>query len=133
MAAASAANKLNLVNTANHNFPAESFPPCPASGAGVHCWELATANRCRAIGMTESEAVRFITDRITRPPSPANEVRTAVANAYSNPITEIKFDPLKPAASANQITKLRTWRQGFGELLRSRAKRTVHLISELSW
>jgi hypothetical protein len=107
MAAASAANKLNLVNTANHNFPAESFPPCPASGAGVHCWELATANRCRAIGMTESEAVRFI--------------------------TEIKFDPLKPAASANQITKLRTWRQGFGELLRSRAKRTVHLISELSW
>jgi hypothetical protein len=134
MAACYSGQELNLMNATNYNLPAESFPPCPSSGAGVHCWELATANRCRAIGMTESEAVRFITDRITRPPSPANEVRTAVAKAYSNPgqsrstslsyskagnfpipITEIKFEPLKLAATANRITLPLSWRHWLWE------------------
>jgi hypothetical protein len=118
----------------NYNLPVESIPHCPLSGAGVHSWILSTANRCWAMGMSRAEAVRFIRERMTRAPSPANEVEAAVAKAYSNrkqssnsrtfyfsagcapiPISEIKFDPLKLADSASRITQSRNWRHWLWE------------------
>jgi hypothetical protein len=80
--------------------------------------------------MTESDAVRFITERMTRRPSPANEVLTAVQKAYASrressfrqlhvnfprPITEIQFDPDKLRASASRIAKPRSWRHWLWE------------------
>lgn len=103
--------------------------PCPPAGSGVHSWILATANRCRNVRMEAGEAERFITDRMTRPPRPANEVRVALAKSYREPlttrgplstraprpITEIEFDPAKLAAIAGRITPPRNWRHWLWE------------------
>lgn len=82
------------------------------------------------------EAVEFITACMTRPPSPANEVQTAVAKAYSSdfrlsatrllasraasrpapiPIIDIRFDPAKLEAFAKRINSPRNWRHWLWE------------------
>src|SRR6266568_3257011 len=116
----------------NHTSPQRTAStPCPAPGAGVHSWILATANRFRVAGLPEAEAERQIAAGITRPPSPANEIRTAIAKAYASnwrpcaiqrpqsnrpvfrapvPITEIAFDPAKLKAVAERITRPVNWR-----------------------
>jgi hypothetical protein len=109
--------------------------PCPASGAGVHSWILATANRYRIAGMSEAEAERRITEAMTRRPSPANEVITAVRKAYTSawtpgsttrwtrlslnrspvPITVIKFDMTKLRAMAEKVRMPSNWRHWLWE------------------
>jgi hypothetical protein len=59
------------------------FQPCPESGTGVHSWLMGAARACQRAGIPEAEASALITARISRPPSPANEVEVAVAKAYS--------------------------------------------------
>ena len=110
---------------------------CPSSGAGVHSWVMAESNRCFHAGLSPADAEQLITSRMTRPPSPANEVQTAIAKAYSEggkfifakgtsfstrgtfrrpvPITEIKFDPDKLARAAGRITKPGNWRHWLWE------------------
>lgn len=62
--------------------------PCPHSGAGVHAWIMRTAHACRKSGRSADQAIREIESRITRRPSPANEILQAAAKAYdSSPIT----------------------------------------------
>jgi len=58
------------------------IPPCPQSGAGVHAWLLPAAWACRFQGLTAEQAIRELEIRMTRRPSPANEIEAAVAKAY---------------------------------------------------
>ncbi len=72
-------------------------------------WILHAANWCHAEGMNDAEAVEFIRERMTRQPSPHNEVEGAVAKIYDEPERERgepyvnassvpKFDPERRAA-----------------------------------
>ncbi len=58
--------------------------PCPQSGTGVHAWIMRTAHACRKAGMTPEQAVREIESKITRRPSPANEIPQAVTKAFES-------------------------------------------------
>src|SRR5271156_1943437 len=106
--------------------------PCPQSGTGVHSWIMGSANRCRLAGISEAEAERIILERMTRPPSPRNEVEQAVRKAYSSnytgrvihgqaglnppvPITAIRYDPAKLKAAAERIAKPASWRHWLWE------------------
>lgn len=54
--------------------------PCPPSGGGVHRWGYHAACICIDAGLTDSEAVPYIEERMTRPPNPSNEVEAALAS-----------------------------------------------------
>ena len=58
--------------------------PCPAPGSGaVHReWMMKAAWACRINGMTPEAAAQEIHARMTRRPTPANEVETAVQKVY---------------------------------------------------
>jgi hypothetical protein len=78
--------------------------------------------------MSEADSESFILSRMTRPPSPRNEVAEAVRKAFSSsytgrtaysgqtgnkspvPITDIKFDPAKLRSMAAKISQPRSWR-----------------------
>lgn len=103
----------------------------------MHSWILGEANRCRNAGLSEIEAESFITERMTRRPSPVNEVQTAVAKAYRGPmrpsstleqsrlprhfvssptpITNLRFDLSKLKAFVEQIAQPRNWRHWLWE------------------
>lgn len=106
-----------------------SLPSCPAAGSGVHSWLLSAANRCRIAGLDEAGTESLLAERITRPPSPPNEISSAVRKAYSSvarpstahsfpsavrrqprPITESIYDPAKLAAVANKVPSPKSWR-----------------------
>jgi hypothetical protein len=89
---------------------------------------MSTANGCRNRGLNEHNAETLIAARISRPPSPANEIRSAIRKAYRDgckrssgrtlpgrcrspvPITAIKFDPAKLAAVAARVKQPHSWR-----------------------
>jgi hypothetical protein len=103
-----------------------TLPTCPAAGTGVHLWILSMANRYRWANVPEREAVRLITEGMTRPPSPANEVITAVRKAYRSnwqpsqssnsfsprpvSLVEIKFDASILKVMAEKICAPKNWR-----------------------
>lgn len=108
--------------------------PCPLPGHGVHAWILSAANYCRRAGLSECEAERVIASVMTRPPNPANEVRTAIQKAYRTasqpagqftrsahaprppvPLSAISFDPAKLQAFAEKITAPLKWRHWLWE------------------
>lgn len=113
------------------------LPACPAAGAGVHSWILGAANRCRNAGIPAPEAARLISERMTRPPSPPNEIEVAVAKAYSSqrvppvglpssrgcfpqrsapvPLSDLKFDEARLRQTANRISKPKNWRHWLWE------------------
>jgi len=82
--------------------------------------------------MSEAEAVAWITARMTRPPSPANEVQSAVSKAYNSPrsaipvagpmysrahpvpITQVQYDPARLLLATAEIES-RNWRQWLWE------------------
>lgn len=61
--------------------------PCPQGGTGVHSWIMRAAHACRKAGMSAEQATREIESRISRRPTPANEIETAVAKAFDCPRT----------------------------------------------
>lgn len=79
-------------------------------------------NRCRWANVPEAEAMRLITEGMTRPPSPANEVITAVRKAYCSnwqpsqsgksfsprPVSLVEIKLLK--AMAEKICAPKNWR-----------------------
>jgi len=82
--------------------------------------------------MREADAISFISERMTRPPSPRNEVEQAVRKAYSSNysgsathvwkgtkapvrLMDIKFDPEKLKAKAQKISKPASWRHWLWE------------------
>jgi hypothetical protein len=110
----------------------KELSPCPQAGAGVHPWVMASANICRNNGIPAHEAERMITERMTRKPNPANEVRTTVEKAYREqlpagrvayhgrhsapvPITEIAYDEAKLRRMADRITAPANWRHWLWE------------------
>lgn len=56
--------------------------PCPTGGDGVHRWLFAGACACARAGLSENDAVFELERRMTRQPSPASEIVSAVAAAY---------------------------------------------------
>jgi len=124
-------NEFSSTRSRNMPSPILAPSPCPTAGAGVHSWILSMANRCRWAKLPETEAVRRITGGMTRQPSPANEVITAVQKAYRStwqppqsgksfrphPVSmaEIKFDPSKLKAMAEKIRAPKNWRHFFWE------------------
>ena len=75
------------------------FPLCPRSGNGaVHTkWLLPAASWCKDHGLSSRQAVDKLYKRITRDPSPANEIETAVAKVYNQ-------DPLEPGERSRSKT-----------------------------
>jgi hypothetical protein len=71
------------------------LPPCPPQ-SGRHVWVLSAANWCRRAGLPEIEAERLILATMTRPPSPANEIQTAIRKAYSS-CWQSQYRPTPPA------------------------------------
>ena len=63
--------------------PAEfELPDCPAEGDGErHSWIMGAANRCAHFFLQQS--ANLIREKLTREPSPADEVETAVRKAFS--------------------------------------------------
>ena|SRR5258706_12045631 len=95
---------------------------------------MSEANRCRNAALSLAEAERYIAERITRPPTPANEIQVAVRKAYSStwtpsrtatpftpkyrsriPLTEINFDLEKLLASSQRISQPKSWRHWLWE------------------
>ena len=106
--------------------------PCPPAKTGVHSWIMSAANCCHHNRMTQADAIRFISDRITRPPKPANEIETAVGKAYRQTITssprqyvkaarrpvklcDLQYDESKLRAVADKITLPASWRHWLWE------------------
>ena len=127
------------------------MPACPAAGTGVHSWIMSAAHHCRRCGMSEADAVQFIEVRITRPPSPPNEVETAVAKAWRTPtftstsrqypkasrpavpLSEIKFDEAKLRAVAAKIKTPANWRHWLWERspMRPETQNAISFLSRL--
>ncbi len=100
--------------------------------------------------MTEDAAVQFIAARITRPPSPANEIEVAVAKVYqqttfnSTPrkypnaprpvsLAEIKYDEARLRATAAKITMPANWRHWLWERspMRPETQNALSFLSRL--
>ena len=110
---------------------APMLPLCPANGR--HSWILSCANYCRSAGKTEQEAIEIIASQLNRAPTPANEIETAVAKAYSTtarpggarkssprsrppvPLVKLEHDPARLSAVASRITQPRNWRHWLWE------------------
>lgn len=58
--------------------------PCPPPSGGVHSWLFAAACACRDAVLSPDDAERLIRAAMTRPPSPQNEVESAVRAAYAS-------------------------------------------------
>jgi hypothetical protein len=56
--------------------------PCPESGKGVHDWIPHAARKLAIAGVDPCEAENWITARMTRTPSPSNEVAGTIAKIY---------------------------------------------------
>lgn len=130
-----------------------ALSPCPAAGGGVHSWLLSAANRCRTAGLSEANTERILAERITRPPSPPNEIHSAVRKAYSSttrkgtahstfpsaarraprPLSEIEYDPAKLAAIASKIKAPPNWRHWLWErsLKRPETQNALSFLSHL--
>ena len=72
---------------------------CPRAGGGVHGWMMGAANHAAAAGIDQAQAVSEITAAASRPPSPAGEVRDAVARAYRERGARVEFGALPLPAS----------------------------------
>lgn len=109
------------------------LPVCPAAGTGAHSWVMSAAHHCRRRGMSGAEAVQFIAARISRPPSPPNEIESAVSKAYRTPtfssaprpypnasrpalpLSAIKFDEARLRVAAAKIVAPANWRHWLWE------------------
>lgn len=63
----------------------KELPSCPKAGSGVHAWIMEASWACRINGMTAETAAAELHSRITRKPSPANEIETAVGKVFETP------------------------------------------------
>ena len=82
---------------------------CPEAGGGVHRWIMETAWTLRLEGTRPEEARRILASSMTRRPSPANEIDTAVAKVFGIALsqreswTPFPSAPKWPAPNLEQI------------------------------
>ncbi len=57
---------------------------CPPAGSGVHSWIMSCASLAAMEGISPVEAESAILGAMSRPPSPSNEVETAIRPAYAD-------------------------------------------------
>jgi hypothetical protein len=80
-----------------------ALKPCPEAKAGVHYWILHASNWCHTEGMNDAAAGEFIRERMTREPSPPDEIESAIAKVYNEPPGE----PYVHASSVPQLDPVR--------------------------
>jgi len=77
---------------------AEEIRRCPKGGNGVHSWLMTTANLAAIAGIPPMTAEAEIVRAMTRPPSPASEVATAIRKAFSEYAPGADYTPRKYSA-----------------------------------
>ena len=128
------------------------LPACPAAGAGVHSWTMSAAHHYRRCGMSEAEAIHSIEARMTRLPSPPDEVESTVTKVYHQMPTfssrsrqypktarpavrlaQIKFDESKLRAVAAKIKTPANWRHWLWERspIRPETQNAISFLSRL--
>ena len=70
--------------------------PPPSAGAGVHLWLIRAAHQLRRAGVSPEEATATLSGLMPRPPTPHNEVQTAVSRAYSARLEDAPRRPRWP-------------------------------------
>jgi hypothetical protein len=95
--------------------------PCPTAGAGVHLWIMQAAWECKGLGLTAQQAADLIADKMTRKPSPGNEIESAVAKAYGStpqrhrlPAGKVFVRAVKPTYQPSKLESLARKMDGFG-------------------
>lgn len=96
---------------------AVEIPPCPQAGAGVHSWIMQAAWACRFNEMNQGEALQAIKARMTRNPTPPNEVERGVEKVYD---ARLEDRPLFPAPvratfKPHKLQKVARKLEGFAE------------------
>lgn len=111
---------------------------CPKSGGGVHAWMLGVANYAAAAGVPSDVCEREIMAAMTRPPSPASEVRDTVSRAFREsgarignhaPLPPRKPKPIPAPRAADRFIRLGAGVSGMDYLEAS----PVHLLYGDEW
>ncbi len=97
--------------------PPREVPPCPSSGEGVHVWLMEAAWACRFSALSPDQTARELSTRMTRRPSPANEVEMTVAKVFAcaEP-AKVVFNrprPVKPTFKPDRLTAIARSMDGF--------------------
>lgn len=95
----------------------KTIPPCPASGEGVHSWLMEAAWRCRFNDLSPDQTARDLAARMTRRPSPANEIETTVAKVFAcaepATVTTIRPRTVKPTYQQSKLESIARRMDGF--------------------
>jgi hypothetical protein len=94
-----------------------SIPSCPSAGSGVHLWLMHAAWACRSAGMNPNEAVYRIEEKMSRPPTPPQEIKQAVDKVYSSVSqgTGNRFrKPVRATYNSHTLTSVARKMDGFG-------------------
>ena len=96
---------------------ARPIPPCPTAGEGVHSWLMEAAWRCRFNDLSPDQAARELAARMTRRPSPSNEVEMTVAKVFAcaepAAVTFSRPRTVKPTYQPDRLTALARRMDGF--------------------
>jgi hypothetical protein len=90
--------------------------PCPPAGEGCHLWVMQAAWACRKAGHTANEALRYIEEAATRPPTPSNEFVQAVEKVFSAtlPPRGVSSRPPSPGFNPAKLAAIARRMDGFG-------------------
>ena len=99
------------------NAARREIPPCPTAGEGVHSWLMEAAWACRFSDISPDQTARELSARMTRRPSPANEVEMTVAKVFAcaEPAAVVFSRPrtVKPTFKSDRLTALARRMDGF--------------------
>jgi hypothetical protein len=60
----------------------DELPECPEPSGGVHTWLMRASHWCKRHGLDPETAIALLKSKISREPTPTNEIETAVYKAY---------------------------------------------------
>jgi hypothetical protein len=93
------------------------IPPCPQAGNGVHAWIMQAVWACRFSEMNQGEAQQAIKARMTRNPTPPNEIDRAIEKVY-----DARFEdrpqypaPVRASFKPQKLQKVASKLAGFAE------------------
>ena len=95
----------------------KTIPPCPTAGEGVHSWLMEAAWCCRFNDLSPEQTAHELDARMTRRPSPANEVEQTVAKVFAcaEPAAVVFSRPrtVKPTFKPSRLEALARRMDGF--------------------
>ena len=96
---------------------AVEIPPCPQAGSGVHSWIMQAAWACRFLEMNQGDAANTIRSRMTRNPTPPNEIERSIEKVY-----DARFEdrpqypaPVRASFKPQKLQKVASKLAGFAE------------------